>query len=151
MAFNFFKPLSETFFSKEEDRDIVEAIQKAEKQTSGEIRIHLESRAKMEVEKRAWKVFHQLEMHKTALRNGVLIYMAIKDHKFAIIGDEGINKLVGEGFWEDTAKILSKAFKEEAFVKGLTDAVLSIGEKLKEHFPYEENDENELPNEISFG
>lgn len=151
MAFSLFKPLSESFFTEEEDRAIVAAIKKAEKSSSGEIRIHLENRAKKDVEKRALKVFRVLNMHKTAQRNGVLIYLALQDQRFAIIGDEGINKVVPEGFWEDTAGILSTAFKNKEFVDGLSKAVLSIGEKLREYFPYQDDDENELPNEISFG
>lgn len=151
MAFSLFKPLSENFFNPEEDRSIVEAIKKAEKNTSGEIRIHLENRSKKEVDKRAWEVFKMLNMHKTAQRNGVLVYLAIKDHKFAILGDEGINNAVPEGFWSDTAKILTESFKKEAYVDGLINAVASVGEKLREYFPYQDDDENELPNEISFG
>ncbi len=151
MAFNFFKPLSDTFFTEEEDYQIVMAIKEAENRTSGEVRIHLENHAKMDVEKRAWEVFGELDMHETELRNAVLIYMAIKDHKFAIVADKGINKVVPEGFWDDTAELLTEAFKKQDFVGGLTKAVTSIGSKLKEFFPYEEEDENELPDEISFG
>ncbi|MEO0897067.1 MAG: TPM domain-containing protein [Bacteroidota bacterium] len=151
MTFKFLQPLSDSFFTEEEDHDIVMAIKEAERKTSGEIRIHLESRAKKETEKRAWEVFEELDMFQTEQRNGVLIYLAIRDRKFSIVADEGINKAVPDDFWDEMASALSSAFKSKQHVAGLITAVGLIGDKLREYFPYEEDDENELPDEISFG
>ena len=139
------------FLSKEEESQIVQAIKAAEHRTSGEIRIHIESVCKGEVLDRAAWLFKSLKMHKTALRNGVLIYLSTTDRKFAIIGDAGINAVVPEGFWNDVKDLmianLSKGDPSQGFVLGIA----RVGEKLKEFFPYQEDDVNELPDEISYG
>ncbi|OIO99227.1 MAG: hypothetical protein AUJ98_11565 [Bacteroidetes bacterium CG2_30_33_31] len=141
----------ENFFSKEQKQKIVEAIEAAEKNTSGEIRVHIESKCKPKAVERAAKVFYSLDMQKTKLRNGVLIYLAIADRKFAIIGDEGINKLVPKDFWNDAKDLMLESFLKENFDDGIASAVAKVGEKLKEYFPYKSDDINELGDEISFG
>ena len=140
------------FFSKEEQGQIVEAIKLAENKTSGEIRVHLENQCKGgDALDRASHLFAMLDMHKTELRNGVLIYLATDDRKFCILGDAGINAKVPEDFWEDiTAKSIS-LFKEGKFVEGMVHAITQSGEKLKADFPVAEDDVNELSDEISFG
>lgn len=142
-----------TFFSREEGRQIVDAIQAAEQNTSGEIRLHLENKVRkgQTVIQQAGKAFDRLGMYDTEQRNGVLIFMAVEDHKFAIIADEGINKVVPENFWNDIAALMSAKFKEKAFVTGLSEGIQLIGEKLQEFFPYQTDDINELPDDISFG
>lgn len=139
-----------TFFSKEEQDQILAAIKEAEKETSGEIRIHIETTCNADVLDRAAWVFKKLGMDKTAERNGVLFYLAVKDRKFAIIGDSGINTKVPEGFWDDIKEILRNRFKKGEFTEGLTEGMLLAGQQLKTHFPYHKDDVNELSDEISF-
>ncbi len=139
------------FFSAEEKKAIKEAVEKAEKNTSGEIRVHIENNCKGEVLDRAAYLFKQLGMEKTELRNGVLFYLAIKNRQFAILGDRGINAGVPENFWDEIAQMMTEHFKEGKFTTGLEQGILKAGEQLKEHFPYQKDDVNELPDEISFG
>ena len=140
----------EKAFTKEQKEAMVAAIQKAEKDTSGEIRVHIENRSKIEVLDRAADVFAELKMHKTALRNGVLIYVALLDHKLAILGDAGINSKVPTGFWDSIKTIMVEKFKQGAITEGICEAVITAGEQLKAYFPYQEDDVNELPDDISF-
>lgn len=141
---------SRSFFSKDEQSRIVAAIKKAEMNTSGEIRVHIEEHCKTEVLERAAEVFDILKMNQTAARNGILFYLAIKDHKFAIIGDKGINALVEKDFWNDIKDEMSLRFRNGQFTEGLTDGIIKCGEKLKAYFPYQDDDVNELSDEISF-
>ena len=141
---------SRTFFSKEEQQRIVAAIKEAELDTSGEIRVHIENHCKEEALERAAELFYGLKMDRTAARNGILFYLAVKDHKFAIIGDEGINKNVEHDFWNDIKDEMTRHFKDGQFTEGLTSAILKCGEKLKTYFPYQSDDVNELSDEISF-
>jgi uncharacterized membrane protein len=139
-----------TFFSKEQQAQILGAVKEAEMETSGEVRVHIESSFKGEVLDRASWLFKKLGMHKTAERNGVLFYLAVNDRKFAIIGDAGINAKVPPGFWDDISELLKKNFKEGKFTEGLSEGILLAGEHLKIHFPHRPDDVNELPDEISF-
>ena len=138
-------------FSKEQQELIVDAIQKAEKETSGEIRVHVEEKCKGELMARAAKVFVELGIHNTKLQNGVLIYISIKDRQLAILGDEGINNVVPEGFWDSTKNIMIDYFKVANYTEGLINGIEQAGEQLKKFFPYSSNDKNELNNDISFG
>ena len=138
------------FFSKEEQQKIVAAIKEAELNTSGEIRVHIENHCKKEALERAAELFYELKMDHTAARNGILFYLAVKDRKFAIIGDEGINRKVEHDFWNDIKDEMTSRFKEKQFTEGLTSGILKCGEKLKQHFPYQDDDVNELSDEISF-
>jgi uncharacterized membrane protein len=141
-----------TFFSSEEKAEIKAAIEEAEMQTSGEIRIHIDNNCKIDVLDRASNVFAQLNMHKTALRNGVLFYLAVKDKKFAIIGDAGINKEVPENFWDKVRDDMQAQFKNGKFKDGLVIGVKEAGEQLKKYFPYKKGEDiNELSDDISFG
>lgn len=139
------------FFSTEQQRQIVEAIKTAELNTSGEIRVHVENHCKGDVLDRSVMVFNMLKMKETAARNGVLIYLAVADRKFAIIGDEGINRLVEHDFWNDVKDEMTRCFREGDFTGGVTSGILRVGEKLKAFFPYQSDDVNELPDDISFG
>jgi len=139
-----------SFFSKEQQAQILAAVKEAEKETSGEIRVHIESSLNGDVLDRAAWLFKKLSMDKTAARNGVLFYLAVKDRKFAIIGDSGINSKVQTGFWNEISELLGKNFKEGKFTEGLSQGIIKAGEQLKTHFPYQEDDINELPDEISF-
>lgn len=138
-------------FSEEARAQIVNAIEAAELNTSGEIRVHIENKCKIEVLDRAAYIFKYLEMHKTALRNGVLFYLSVSDKKFAVIGDAGINAKVPADFWNNVKDLVISNFKQEKFTEGLSEGILLAGLQLKEHFPYQSNDKNELNNEISFG
>jgi len=139
------------FFSPEQQKAITTAIAEAEHMTSGEIRVHLENTLKGDVLDRAAFLFKQLGMNKTKLRNGVLVYLAVRSKKFAILGDNGIHKVVPENFWDRIKHKMLEDFKENRFAEGLIHAISSSGEQLKKHFPYLENDKNELSDEISFG
>lgn len=138
------------FLSKHEKNIVVKAIEEAEKNTSGEIRVHLEMFSKADIIECAKKIFEKLWMTKTASRNGVLILVSIKNKKFAILGDKGINEKVPEDFWHDVSSVMEKHFKENHFAEGLSNGIKMVGEKLKEYFPYTKDDVNELPNDISF-
>lgn len=127
------------------------AIGIAENQTSGEIRVYIDDECKEDVLDRAAFVFAELNMHKTNLRNGVLIYLAVKDQKFAIIGDVGIHSKVGDDFWNQVKEGMLEDFRKGAFVDGVEKAVIDAGKKLKAFFPKENRDINELPNDIIFG
>jgi uncharacterized membrane protein len=141
----------EEFLSAAEEQEIVEAIKVAEKNTSGEIRVHLEKKTDLDVMERTLEIFETLEMHKTKDSNGVLIYVAVKDKKFVIYGDKGIHEKVNDSFWDATKEIIQSHFKNGNFKQGLIDGVLKAGEELKIHFPYQDDDEDELSNEISKG
>jgi uncharacterized membrane protein len=138
------------FFTKEEQQKIVAAIKEAELNTSGEIRVHIENHCKEEALERAAELFYDLKMNRTAARNGILFYLAVKDHKLAIIGDEGINKEVEHDFWNDIKDEMIYNFKENKFAEGLIAGILKCGDKLKEYFPYQNDDVNELSDDISF-
>jgi uncharacterized membrane protein len=140
-----------SFLTKEEQQVIVSAIEQAEKDSSGEIRLHIESNCTEDILDRAAYLFAKLKMHKTELRNGVLIYLAIKDKKFAILGDVGINSKVPAGFWDEIKDKMTTCFKENRYVDGLTEGIRLTGEKLKTFFPLQPGDINELSNDISFG
>jgi uncharacterized membrane protein len=141
----------EDFLTKEEEQAIVEAIRMAEKETSGEIRVHIEKTTSKAPYDRALEVFHDLGMDATELKNGVLIYLAVKDQKFVICGDKGINDLVPKDFWDCTKEVMTTQFKTKNFKQGLIDGITRAGEQLKKYFPYQEGDTNELSNEISKG
>ncbi len=139
------------YFTEENKLQISNAIRVAETNTSGEIRVHIEKHCKSDVLDRAAYIFEKLEMHKTKLRNGVLFYLAVEDKKFAILGDAGINEKVPEDFWEKITNEAIEKFKESRFADGLADGIIEAGNQLKAHFPYQDDDVNELSDEISFG
>ncbi len=139
------------FFSKEEKEVIKSAVKEAELNTSGEIRVHIDNRCKEDVMDRAAWWFGKLEMQKTEQRNGVIFYLAVKDQKFAILGDAGINAVTPEDFWDQIKEKMLASFKEGAFANGLKEGILMAGEALKSHFPHQDDDVNELSDEISFG
>ena len=139
------------FFSDEGKKKIINAIKKAELNTSGEIRVHIQNFCKRELMDDAAYWFKTLKMHKTASRDGVLFYLAVVDRKFAILGDAGINQKVPDDFWETIKGKMASEFKEGKFAEGLEDGILMAGEQLKKYFPYQKDDVNELPDDISFG
>ena len=139
-----------TFFSKEQQAQILASVKEAELETSGEIRVHIETSLKGDVLDRAAWLFSKLGMDKTAERNGVLFYLAVSDRKFAIIGDAGIDAKVPAGFWDEISELLKKNFKEGKFTEGMSEGIIKAGDQLKTHFPHRLDDVNELPDEISF-
>ena len=139
------------FFSKEDKEQIKKAILNAELDTSGEIRVHIESECKEEVLDRTAFLFKKLGMENTSYRNGILFYLAVNSQKFAIIGDKGINAVVPENFWDDIKTNISDHFNKGEFTTGLTEGITATGKHLKKHFPHHIDDINELPDEISFG
>jgi uncharacterized membrane protein len=137
------------FITPEEENLIIKSIEMAENQTSGEIRVHIENHTDLKPLERAQEVFFQLEMDKTVERNGVLFYIGVSDHSFAIIGDEGINNVVESDFWECTKDVVIEHFKKGQFQEGLSNGILRAGERLKQFFPKRDDNPNELTNEIS--
>lgn len=142
----------ETLFPESDRKIILDAIAEAERSTSGEIRIHIEkSSGKEPVLDRAADIFLSLGMDKTAAKNGVLIYLAVEDHQFAIIGDTGIDAVVPPDFWVTVRNVMQEHFVKKEFTTGLQKGILLAGEQLKAHFPFHKDDTDELTNEISFG
>lgn len=137
------------FFSEKEKDAIMAAIREAEKETSGEIRLHVEKRCPRDPVHRARQLFHELGMHHTRQRNGVLIYLSIDDHQVAIWGDEGIHEHVGQAFWDEEIALMTAYFKRGEYTEGICKAIVKVGENLKKYFPYHADDKNELPDEIS--
>jgi uncharacterized membrane protein len=141
----------EYFLTNEQKAVILESIQSAEKNTSGEIRLHLENKCKEDVLDRAAFIFEKLKMHKTEKRNAVLFYLAVEDKKLAILGDAGINAVTPDDFWNSIKEKVLALFKEGKYAEGLSEGILMAGNALKEHFPYQKEDINELSDEISYG
>ena len=139
----------EAFLTAEEEQQIVDAIIEAENQTSGEIRVHLEKALDKDPIQRAQEVFYYLGMDGTQNQNGILFYVAVDDHRFAIIGDKGIDAVVPDDFWESIRDEVINEFKSSNYARGLTLGIIHAGEKLKEFFPVDETDQNELPDSIS--
>ncbi|MDX2003069.1 MAG: TPM domain-containing protein [Chitinophagales bacterium] len=144
-------PTAESFFSEEQRARIVDAIREAELNTSGEIKVHLEDHAQPNALERAKFIFTHLDIAKTELRNGVLIYLAVKDHQFAILGDSGIDKAVPIDFWDEVRNTMQDYFRKGDFDSGLCEGIRMAGEQLKHYFPYQHGkDSNELSDDISF-
>jgi uncharacterized membrane protein len=141
------------FFTEEEKQAIVEAVRQAEQRTSGEVRVFVENRCRyVNAIDRAIEIFENLQMHKTQLRNAVLVYVAIKDRQLAIFGDEGIHQKVGNQYWADEVVKMINAFNRDNIAEGIAQCVTNIGEALYTHFPYDQDtDKNELPDDIVFG
>ena len=139
------------FFTQEEGAQIIAAIQNAENHSTGEIRVHIEESAGESVLDTARMVFERLGMRNTDERNGVLIFLAVSDRKFAVLGDDGINEKVSETYWQEMAELLKKWFVQKDYSKGLLEVIEKLGKTLSNHFPYDPLPENELPDEVSFG
>lgn len=150
--FNWFRNKAEDYFTPHQKSVIVAAIKQAEKQTSGEVRVYIESKCSyVNAIDRARELFEKLDMHKTEERNAVIVYVALKHRQLAIFGDAGIYEKVGQGFWDEQLKQMLQHFNREDFVEGIATVVNEIGEALHQHFPYQKNDVNELPDDIVFG
>jgi len=139
------------FFTPEVQAEIVKSIKQAEKQTSGEIRFFVEDHCKVDALDRAAFMFEKLEMQKTELRNGVLFYLAHLDHKFAIIGDIGINAKVDKDFWSHIKDLMKDKFSQGYFKEGLSEGIILAGEALQKHFPFKGGDKNELSDHVELG
>lgn len=151
--FSFLNKKKNSFFTPEEAQTITSAIQAAERSTSGEVRVYVESKCRfVKAVDRAIELFGELEMYKTVQRNGVIVYVAVKDRQLAVFGDEGIHQKVGNEFWNSSVQQMLKEFNKENYAEGIAGVVLKIGDALKAHFPYDnENDKNELSDDIVFG
>lgn len=143
--------LAERFLTPAEHARVRAAIAEAESRTSGELRVHLEDLCQEDVLDHAAFIFDELGMHRTAARNGVLIYISVGDHRMAVIGDAGINAVVPAGFWNDVLGVLRLHFAAGRNADGLCEAVHMVGAKLRAHFPRGSADRNELPDDISIG
>ncbi len=150
--FSFFRRKKQ-LFPEEDTRLIVKAIRQAEKATSGEVRVYVESKCPwMDAIDRAAELFFRLQMDKTEQRNGTLVYVAMKDRQLAVFGDEGIHQRVGSEYWNKVVREMLANFNKEDYAKGIAECVIQIGEALETHFPYtRDTDKNELPDEIVFG
>lgn len=142
---------AKTFLTVQEQKMVVDAIAQAELNTSGEIRVHIEEKCKEDLMDHAAYIFSELKMHQTELRNGVLFYVSLIPHGFAILGDAGINKQVAPNFWDAVKEEVIGQFKNGNYGLGLSNGIIKAGEQLKQHFPYQKDDVNELSNDISFG
>ncbi len=140
---------AEEFLTAQEEKRIVEAIQQAEKNTSGEIRVHLESSIEKPSMQHAQEVFKLIGMQNTKEDNGVLFYVDVANNVFAALGDKGIDNVVPDDFWDSVKNIVISAFKQQKYADGLVAGILEVGNKLKQYFPYQADDVNELPDEIS--
>ncbi len=139
-------------FDEKQNKEIVSAIQDAEKMTSGEVRVYIELKCQyVEALDRAHELFYHLKMEETKERNGVLVYVAMKDRQFAILGDKGIHEKVGNRFWQEQLNEMRNNFKEAHYITGITTAVRAIGSSLKKYFPYQSDDENELSDDVIYG
>lgn len=149
--FSIFK--KKPFFSQEENEMIVQAIRDAEKHTSGEVRVFVESKCRfLDAINRATEIFNDLKMEKTELRNAVLVYVALKDKQLAVYGDAGIHQKTGDDYWKAAVNNMIAHFDKENYAHGIANCVRMIGEALQLHFPYDKDvDKNELPDEIIFG
>ncbi|WNH09166.1 TPM domain-containing protein [Thalassobellus suaedae] len=141
----------EDFLTQSEEQEVIEAIRIAELNTSGEIRVHLEKTSNGDATNRALELFYTLKMDNTKLQNGVLIYVAIEEKTFVIYGDKGINDVVSNDFWDSTKDVMQSYFKQGNFKQGLVEGIIKSGEQLKNHFPWQDGDIDELSNEISKG
>lgn len=140
------------FLSPSDKQKVVNALKAAEQKTSGEIRVHLENHCREDVLDHAAYIFDKLEMQKTEARNGVLFYVAVKDHQLAILGDAGINQVVPRGFWDEIRDTMITHFKEGRYADGLAEGLQMAGQQLSAHYPFDpKTDKNELSDEISFG
>ncbi len=136
--------------TKNQEKQLISAIQKAELKTSGEIRVHFDKTLSIDPLERAKEVFVKLKMHETKERNGILFYVNIKHHEFAIWGDDGINQKVPTNFWSEIKSTAFEHFAKNEIIEGLEKGILMCGEQLKAFFPIQEGDRNELSNEISY-
>lgn len=139
-----------TFFTKDQQDLILNAIKEGEKATSGEIKVHIETWLNGDVLDRAAWIFRKIGMHKTEQRNGILFYLAVRNKQFAVIGDAGINSKVPADFWNSIRDAIQAKFAENKFTEGLVEGIKTAASQLRNHFPYKRNDINELPDEISF-
>jgi uncharacterized membrane protein len=141
------------FFSEDEKKQVVEAIQSAELTTSGEVRVFIESRCRfVDPLDRAAELFWQLKMDYTQDRNAVLVYVAVRDHQFAVFADQGIHEKVGNEFWDKEVQAMRKHFAQNHYADAVTQVVKDVGQALQFHFPFNrETDKNELPDDIIFG
>jgi uncharacterized membrane protein len=150
--FDFLRKKPVQYFAAVEMEAIVQAIRNAEKQTSGEVRVFIESRCSyVDPVERAKEIFFELKMEKTKDRNAVLLYIAMRDRQLALFADEGIYEKCGQAYWETEVKDMLQNFKNNVIAKGIIDCVSHVGQTLKEKFPFEKTDKNELPDEIIFG
>lgn len=149
---NLFSRKPKEFFSPDEKKKIVDAIRASEKRTSGEIRVYVESRCSyVEPLDRAAEIFFGLQMEKTEDRNAVLLYVAMKDRQLAVFADKGIHEKMGSAFWETEVKKMISLFGNQHYGDGIAGIVTEIGVALNYHFPFEDDDKNELPDDIVFG
>jgi uncharacterized membrane protein len=141
------------FFNQEEKQLLVEAIQRAEQRTSGEVRVYIESKCRfVDALDRAQEIFYKLGMNQTAERNATLVYVAVKDKQAAVFGDEGIHQKVGSKYWQDVVSKMLLHFKQQRLADGICQGITDLGEALQQYFPYnQDTDKNELPDEIVFG
>lgn len=138
------------FFTDAQVKDISDAIAAAEAKTSGEVRVHIEKKCDREAIQEAEMWFGKLGMHKTQDRNGVLIYLAVESHVFAIYGDKGIHEKVHQEFWNEISHNMEAKFREGLFTEGIVEVIHRTGEKLQKYFPLSANDKDELSNDVSF-
>lgn len=142
--------MEEFSLSPKQEKKVIRAIREAERSTSGEIRVHIDADSSENHFETSVAVFNSLKMNETKHRNGVLFHVSPKDHNFTVIGDVGINEVTPDDFWDEIKRVVIKNFKKGKYAKGLVKGIKMAGEALSEHFPYQSDDQNELPDEISW-
>jgi len=150
---NPFKRSADTLLTASDKQQLVEAIQLAEKNTSGEIRVFVESKlGKVDALTRAKEIFFKNKMNETKERNGVLVYVAVNDKKIAIYADQGIYEKMGIEFWYTQVQEMTSHFKAMNYITGISTVVSEVGIALQNHFPFDRStDKNELSDEIMIG
>jgi uncharacterized membrane protein len=139
------------FLSEADLESLASAVRQAEAKTSAEIRVHLDHTSNEDALPRAIRIFERLGMHRTALRNGVLIYISVQDHKLAVIGDAGIHERVGEAYWRGLVDAVRERMRQQRSREGLIHAITELGSTLGRHFPRRPDDRNELSDDVSLG
>ncbi len=148
---NIFPFFQKKLFNRTEEAQIMTAIRAVERECSGEVRVYVETKSSIPTHERTLQVFKKLKMNRTRERNGVLIYVALGDRKFAVFGDEGIHEKMGSAFWESEAATLKKHFEKGEIIEGICAAIGEIGEVLKRYFPEKRTDDNQLPDTPVYG
>ena len=139
------------FLSEDDLESLAAAVREAEAQTSAEVRVHLDHTCKEDALRRAIRIFERLGMHRTADRNGVLIYISVSDHKLAVIGDAGIHERVGEAYWRGLVDAVRDRLRQQRSREGLIHAIVEVGGTLSRHFPRRSDDRNELSDDVTLG
>lgn len=139
------------FLGEEDFAAIDQAIKAFEKRTSGELVVSFQLISRGDPYREGRRIFKRLKLHQTRERNAVLVVIFLNSRKFAVLGDQGIDEKVPAGFWDQTVATMGAHFREQRYREGLVEGIQLLGGQLAEHFPYREDDVDELSDEVRFG